>query len=178
MSDRRDYGGLGSLNPEAYRTIMRRFASGVAVVTTGCDDQVHGSTVQAFLSVSLNPPIVLVSLSLTGRTYPNIRRSGVFAVNILSENQRWIAERFADPKLDAQERFKGVEYFRGVTGAPLFKDVCGYVECVLYEVFEVVDHALVLGRVVAGGEGPQGLGPLIYYSRGYRRLALQGGTPN
>jgi len=76
------------------------------VVTTAGDGWVHGSTAQAFLSVSLNPPLVLVSLSLSGRTYTRIRESGVFAVNILSEGQKWIAERFADPSLDSDERFR------------------------------------------------------------------------
>lgn len=142
------------------------------MTTTVGAGRAHGSTVQAFLSVSLNPPLVLVSLSLTGRTYPLIRESGVFAVNILSEGQAWIAQRFADPKLTSEERFRGVEFFSGITGCPILVGTCGYVECVLERVFEVVDHALVLGRVVGGGEGPSVLGPLVYYSRGYRRLVV------
>lgn len=140
------------------------------MVTTADDGSVHGSTVQAFLSVSLSPPLVLISLSLTGRTYRHIQRSGVFAVNILSENQGWIAQRFADPTIGHEERFKGVGYYLGVTGCPILRDTCGYVECVVENVFEVVDHALVVGRVVGGAEGPSQLGPLVYYSRGYRRL--------
>ncbi|PSN95589.1 hypothetical protein B9Q06_05255 [Candidatus Marsarchaeota G2 archaeon ECH_B_2] len=158
------------IEQDAYRSIMRRFASGVVVVTTAGDGWVHGSTAQAFLSVSLNPPLVLVSLSLSGRTYTRIRESGVFAVNILSEGQKWIAERFADPSLDSDERFRGVSFTRGSTRSPLIEGVCGYVEAALYDVFEVVDHALVLGRVVGGGEGSSEVDPLIYYNRGYRSL--------
>ncbi|MEM3711889.1 MAG: flavin reductase family protein [Thermoprotei archaeon] len=161
------------MDQNVYRSIMRRFASGVAVVTTAGNGWIHGSTAQAFLSVSLNPPLVLVSLSLTGRTYTRIRESGSFAVNILSEEQRWVAERFADPKLNSEERFRGVRFARGVTGSPVIEGVCGYVEAALHNVFEVVDHALVLGRVVGGGESPTQVGPLVYYDRGYRSLRFE-----
>ncbi|SRR5579875_166903 len=163
-------GTFSVIGQDVYRSIMRRFASGVVVVTTAGDGWVHGSTAQAFLSVSLNPPLILVSLSLSGRTYTRIRESGVFAVNILSEGQKWIAERFADPNLDSDERFRGVSFTRGTTGSPVLDGVCGYVEAALHDVYEVVDHALVLGSVVGGGEGSPDVNPLIYYNRGYRSL--------
>jgi flavin reductase (DIM6/NTAB) family NADH-FMN oxidoreductase RutF len=167
-----DLSKMEAVDRETYRSIMRRYASGVVVVTTAGDGWVHGSTAQAFISVSLNPPIVLLSLSRDGRTYSRVKESGVFGVTILSEDQRWIADRFADPNLDSEQRFSGVDYFRGVTGSPIIRGGCGYLEATVYGLFDVVDHGLVLGKVVDGKQGLAEARPLVYYNRDYRSLRL------
>ena len=75
------------VTPSDFRATMARFASGVTVVTTTLDQTYFGLTVSAFCSVSLTPPLVLVSLDFTSQTFPIIRQSGVFAVNVLAQDQ-------------------------------------------------------------------------------------------
>src|SRR5262245_61639202 len=93
-----------------FKQAMGGWASGVAVVTTQLAGRVHGMTVTAFSSVSLQPPLVLVSASSRSNTNGLIRESGLFAVNILAAGQREVSDRFAgrDSNIPPGERFTGV----------------------------------------------------------------------
>lgn len=155
------------------RATMAQFATGVAVVTTAHAGEPCGMTVSAFCSVSLDPPMALVSLARSSRTLARIRVSGVYVVNILADEQRSLAERFAgkDPH---GKTFADIPWHPGVTGAPLFDDALARIECRVAADYPGGDHALLLGRVVAiERRDPTGVGhPLLYY-----RAALYGQTP-
>ena len=89
------------------------FASGVTVVTTVHEERLRGITVSAFASISLEPPLVMISLAREAGTCEMIEESGVFAVNILSDDQEFLSERFAARAPIVNEKFEGVPYEHG-----------------------------------------------------------------
>ena len=110
------------IDASQFRRIMSRFATGVTVVTTRSGQEVHGLTCNAFCSISLAPCTVMVSVAKDARSWPLIDRSRIFAVNILSEDQTAISDRFAGRHRDKDDdRFEGIEWTTAVTGAPVLE---------------------------------------------------------
>ncbi len=154
-----------SFTPSDFRTTMARFATGVTIVTTALDHTYFGLTVNAFSSVSLNPPLILVSLDLRSQTYASIRRSGVFAVNVLTQEQEPLALRFASKDLSSK-RFDDIAIRIGeTTGVPLFAEALACIECRVAHEYPGGDHALMLGEVVSVAFRDDSLSyePLLYY---------------
>ena len=154
-----------SFTPSVFRTTMARFATGVTVVTTTLDHTYFGLTVNAFCSISLNPPLVLVSLDLGSQTYASIRQSGVFAVNVLTQEQEPLALRFARKDLSSKT-FEDIAIQEGeTTRAPLFTDALARIECRVAHEYPGGDHVLILGEVVSLEASPDHLAnePLLYY---------------
>lgn len=168
------------LDAETYRTVLRRFATGVAVVTTWDGDRPWGTTVNSFSSVSLRPPLVMVAFDRGRRIVPALRRTGRYAVNILGEGQRALSDCFAggprppeDPasdRLDDRDRLCGAEWRPGPAGLPVLVEAIASLECTLVDVHPAGDHDLFLARVdsaTAAGAEPM---PLLYYSGRYLRI--------
>lgn len=154
-----------SFTPSDFRTTMARFATGVTVVTTTLDSAYFGLTVNAFCSVSLHPPLILVSLDLGSQTYASIRRSGVFAVNVLTQEQEPLALRFARKDLSSKT-FDDIPILVGeTTGVPLFAEALARIECRVSHEYPGGDHALMLGEVVNVDYRDDSLAdePLLYY---------------
>ncbi len=156
-----------SAAPDApgFRALMGRWATGVAVVTVRDGETDHGLTVNAFLSVSLSPPSVLVSLKDDVDSLPPLERSRAFAVNVLAADQRAVSERFART-VPAAEKFRELPFHRGVTGAALVDGTLGALECRVAAIVPQFDHRLVVGEVVhaeTGRDGP----PLLFFRSGY-----------
>lgn len=159
-----------SLTPSDFRTTMAHFATGVTVVTTTLDHTSFGLTVNAFCSVSLSPPLILVSLDLGSQTYAAIRQSGVFAVNILTQEQEALAVRFARKDV-ASKTFDDLAIRVGeTTGVPLFTDALASIECRVAHEYPGGDHTLVLGEVVSVAYCDEYLAnaPLLYYRSTFR----------
>nr|BBH95821.1 hypothetical protein KTA_40200 [Thermogemmatispora argillosa] len=140
-----------SIDKELFRYVLGQFATGVTVVTTRGSAGLVGLTVNAFCSVSLDPPLVLVCIDLKSRTLQAIRESQVFAVNILSEEQEELARCFALPSEERYRYFCHAPYHQGVTGAPLLEGTLGFVEARLVADYPGGDHAILVGEVVALG---------------------------
>ncbi len=164
----------GGVAPTDFRDALAELAGGVAVITsTGPDGEPVGLTATSVCSVSLEPPLVLACIgggSTTGRA---IRSSGRFALNFLSEDQRSVASRFAVSGVD---KFAGLEHGTGERGLPLLAGCLATCECDVERTVEAGDHAVFIGRVVsvrtADGRGA----PLLWFRRGYGRLAPAGGA--
>jgi 3-hydroxy-9,10-secoandrosta-1,3,5(10)-triene-9,17-dione monooxygenase reductase component len=150
---------------ERFRAAMGRWATGVSVVTAHDRGEDAGMTVNALLSVSLEPPTVLVSLQREVDTLPVLRRARKFGVSFLAAGQRELSRRFALP-VPAAEKFRGVGYHRGPDGVPLLDGALAGLDCRLLSETPVVDHVLVVGEVVRLEEGPDGP-PLLFYRGGY-----------
>ncbi len=148
---------------------MGHFATGVTIMTTTVGRRMHGMTVSAFASVSLEPELILVSVERTTVMYRMVLESGAFAVNILGERSENTARFFADnARLDGPE-FREGSYRPGQTGSPILEEAIGYVEASLHDRYAAGDHDIIVGKVVALDivrEEP----PLIYYRSGYRQL--------
>jgi len=108
---------------EMLRHVMRRWTTGVAVVTSRFENEQHGMTVNSFTSVSLDPPLVSVTLAVETRTRNLVERSGVFGVTILKEGQADLSDRFAGRLPEDVDRFDGLETFELESGVPLLRDV-------------------------------------------------------
>ena len=157
---------------EGLRAAMRRWPSGVTVVAASHAGKRAGMTVSAFLSVSLDPPTVLVSLEEGTEPLALAREALAFAVSILREGSDLVSGRFAGfglPK--GADRFEGSPVSPRVTGAPVLDAAIAWIDCRLAATHATGTHVLVLGEVVASGVAPGDAKPLVYWDRAYRGLA-------
>jgi len=149
------------------RRVMGHFATGVTIITTvSAAGQIHGLTANAFTSVSLEPPLLLISVDKKAESYPSFEESKVFTVNILSDSQEALSRKFA---VTGTDKFTGVAYRSGGNGAPILYGVIGHIECRLYATYDGGDHTLYLGEIMEA-ETREGK-PLLFYRGGYRALS-------
>ena len=161
----------------AFREAMGEFPTGVTIVTVAAGHgSLHGTTVNSFSSVSLDPMLVLVCLNENSYGLDLIERAGAFAVNVLSAGQQDVSRRFADRNRPAgPAMFDGVPFEPGVTGSPVLADATASFDCRLWRSHRAGDHLIVLGEVVALVHRPQ-LEPLIFHAGTYKALE-HGPTP-
>jgi flavin reductase (DIM6/NTAB) family NADH-FMN oxidoreductase RutF len=162
------------IGPEEFRRALGHFASGVTVITTVDEaGEPSGLTASSFTSVSLDPPLILVCVAHTAHSYPALRDSGRFAVNILSLNQEEVSRRFATaPAGRGSEKFEGLAYKPGELGLPLLDDAHVHLECTTRHSYPAGDHTILVGCVETAfsrGEDDSP-GPLLYYRGKYRQL--------
>jgi 3-hydroxy-9,10-secoandrosta-1,3,5(10)-triene-9,17-dione monooxygenase reductase component len=148
-----------------FRRVLSHFATGVVVVTA-FDDTPLGMTCQSFSSLSLDPPLVVFCPAHTSTTWPRIRDVGTFAVNILAADQEALCRQFA---VSGADKFAGVSWRPGRTGAPVLDGAVAHIECRLANVFDGGDHAIVTGRPVAVGEDPAA-DALLFFRSQYGRF--------
>ncbi len=158
-----------SLDAQLLRQAMRAWATGVTIVSSHAGGERHGMTVSSFTSISLDPPLVLVSLSQGSRTGELLLRSGEFGVTILSAGQREISERFSGRIPDDADRFVGVETETLATGVPFVRGGLAYFDCRLVTRYPAGTNTLFIGEVVAARSLEAGE-PLVYFDQGYRKL--------
>jgi flavin reductase (DIM6/NTAB) family NADH-FMN oxidoreductase RutF len=148
---------------------MRRFPTGVTIVTTLADGMPFGFTANAFTSVSAEPPMVLICVNREASAHPMIARSLVFCVNILSSGQRDIAKLFAD-KARREDRFAGLRTHAATTGAPVIDGCLAFVDCRLAEEHTAGTHTVFIGEVV--DSGVRAGKPLGYLNADYRDFGI------
>jgi 3-hydroxy-9,10-secoandrosta-1,3,5(10)-triene-9,17-dione monooxygenase reductase component len=190
---------VDDLDADTYRAVLRRFATGVAVVTTWDGDRPWGTTVNSFSSVSLRPPLVLVAFDRGRRIAPALRATGRYAVNILGEDQQALSDCFAggpaprrsvrsasvptaaavtpstsgftpQSAADTRADLCGEEWRRGATGLPVLVRAIAILECTVVDVHPAGDHDLYVARVDAASAVGEGPMPLLYYSGRYLRI--------
>lgn len=159
-----------SVTETRFRHVMGHLAGGVAVVTSRTPGGARcGLTATAVCSVSLDPPLVLVSVDRESRTHEAIEASGLYAVNLLSADQEELAERFATKDPD---KFAGLELRTGSTGAPVLAGCLGYLDCEVARDVPAGDHTLFVGRVEDAAIQRDDVGrPLVYHLGRYGTLA-------
>lgn len=151
----------------SFRRALAQFASGVTVVTTrDAVGEPLGLTVSAFCSVSLSPPLVLVSVDVGSEAHAGFRDSGVFAVSILAEGQDDVSRLFARP---GPAKFRELSLSPGLGGLPVVPGALAHIECEVRAAHPAGDHILYIGEIVALAVRPGR--PLLYNRGGYRRLA-------
>jgi flavin reductase (DIM6/NTAB) family NADH-FMN oxidoreductase RutF len=155
---------------EEFRAAMRRFATGVAIVTTSLEGRIHGFTVNAFASVSAEPPTVLICVNRGATAHPLIAASQRFCANILALGQRGLAERFAGG--EPLSRFEGVAYRIGPSGSPILDGTVAHVDCRVTEEHTASTHTIFLGEVLDAGS--REAAPLGYFDREYRDFNIAG----
>ncbi len=154
-----------------FRFAVGAFATGVTVVTTRGEQHAYGMTANAFSSVSLDPPLILVCVISPSEGATHIGANGVFAVNILSEAQEPLSRYFASrDRPRGHDAFREVPHRIGSSGAPIIEGVAAYLDCRLHASHEAGDHLIFIGEVleleVRADAGP----PLVFHGGGYRQI--------
>ena len=155
------------IDSATFRSVLGRFVSGVTIVTARDAEGVdHGMTASAFCSVSLDPPLVLVSVARDATLHPVLLTQDELAVSILTASQEAIARRFAE-KLN--DRFDGVGFTRAITGAPLIDAALAHIEGRIVHRHPGGDHTIFVAEVLAASASMDE--PLLYYRGGYSHMA-------
>lgn len=157
---------MGPVTSAEFRHACGRFATGVTIATVlDAEGLPHGLTVNSFSSVSLEPPLVSICLGHAVTVIDYFRESRHFGINILAEGQQELSDRFARKGLD---RFDGVEWYRGETGAPLLPGVLAAIECAQRHRVTAGDHDIFIAEMLSArvSDGQQ---PLLYFASRYRR---------
>lgn len=148
------------------RQVMGHFATGVTIITTfNKEGQMHGLTANAFTSVSLEPPLLMISVDKKAESWPAFEESKVFTVNILADEQEALSRKFA---VSGGNKFEGVAYRQGANGAAILEGTLAHIECTLYAAYEGGDHSIYLGEIQEA-EVREGK-PLVFYRGGYRAI--------
>ncbi|HUY28218.1 MAG TPA: flavin reductase family protein [Candidatus Binataceae bacterium] len=148
------------------RRVMGHFATGVTVITSmRTSGEMHGLTANAFSSVSLVPPLLLICVDKKAESYPCFDESKVFTVNVLASDQEGLSRKFA---VSGGNKFEGVSYRVGANGAPILDGTLAYLECKLAGSMDAGDHTVYLGEIEQA-EAREAK-PLLFFRGGYREL--------
>ena len=149
---------------------MRVYPQGVTVATTQGPSGPTGLTVSSFTSVSLDPPLILISVAKGSAMHDLFHDAKAYAVNFLADDQKSVSDRFAGRTI-AKDRFEGLGFSRGVTGSPIIEGVRAAIECRAWQVYEGGDHSILVGEVVSARTF-NSKRPLVYYSQQYTTTEL------
>lgn len=156
-----------TIDPFEFRRILGHWVTGVAIVAVrDGDGQPRGFTANAFSSLSLEPPLVLVCVDRAGHSHDCIRDAGAFAVSVLGADAEALARRFAET--DAADRFQGVDWTTSASGAPVLGDALAWVDCSVVHEYPGGDHTIFVGSVLAADAVDRE--PLVYFRGGYGRF--------
>ena len=153
-----------------FRSLMRRLAGGVAVITAGRGEDITGMTVTSLTSLSATPPRLLVSIYRQASSFALIERYRSFGVNILGSEQQALADRFSNGRLKGRQRFEGTAWSTGASGVPLLTTSLATVECEAEEIIERHSHAIIVGRLL-GMELSHRLSGLVYWNGQYFEIS-------
>jgi flavin reductase (DIM6/NTAB) family NADH-FMN oxidoreductase RutF len=153
-----------------FRNAVGMFATGVTVITTSGEGHGYGMTVNAFSSVSLDPPLVLVCTIAGAAGSEHIARNGCFAVNVLAHDQEPISGYFASrDRPRGRDAFRDVDHRLGTSGAPLIDGVMAHLDCRVHEHYEAGDHDIFIGEVLDIYVNAE-TQPLLFHGGKYRLL--------
>lgn len=151
------------------RAFHRAFATGVTIVTVDDNGVARGLAVNAFSSVSLDPPLVLVCVAGSASTHAHLAQSDRFAVNILAHGQAGVARAFAR---SGGDKFAGIPWTLGPHGSPILDGVSAHIEVLTERRISAFTHTIFVGRVI--GSAVHDRPPLVYLGGGfYNGAALE-----
>lgn len=152
-----------AVDPGSFRRVMGRFATGVTVVTTEVEGEIFGMTANAFMAVSLHPPLCAVSIGRSARIHARLSAAGFYGVSFLREDQQHLSNHFAGRRLGGLH-----PEFRHVCGAPVLARALAVVVADLEDTWDCGDHTFFIGRTrfVEDREGR----PLVFYGARYSAL--------
>lgn len=150
------------VSSNGFKQVLRRFPSGITIVTVKNNEDIHGITVSAFISVSIDPELILVSIGKQARAHPMLETGTEFGVSILSSKQIGISNHFANWGEKSEPEFEDLGDF------PVIKGAIAQLHCSKFSQHDAGDHSLFIGKVenLKYTEGK----PLVFYSGQYRKL--------
>lgn len=159
-----------SVDLDLFKQVMRRFATGVMVLTVGDGREMHAMTVNAVTSLSLNPLLMLVCIEQNARSLELVHAARAFALNILTEGQAELGRKFAYGWEARSHPEAFVEGYAGETGAYIFKESLGFLECRVTAEYPGGDHTIFIAQVVNARLNETDSGPLLYYGGEFTHL--------
>lgn len=151
------------IEPDRMRNVLAHLPTGVSVVTAYGAEGPTGMAANSVTSVSLDPPLVLFCPARTSTTWPDIRQTGSFCINVMAGHHAEATLRFAAKGVD---RFDGVKYDDRPAG-PALSDALAWIECQLEAEHEAGDHTIAIGRVLAIDAAPDLVDPLVFFRGAY-----------
>lgn len=156
--------------PDDFKRGMRRLASGVTVITTGRPGGRGGLTATAAMSLTVEPPQLVVAVNHATRALPLLLANRCFAVNVLSDADRALAETFAGRTgKEGEARFEGADWTEMETGSPVLPSAIASFDCRLVQQIPVATHSLLVGQVMAVRIDPTAA-PLLHYDGSWASL--------
>ncbi|BAH52704.1 3-hydroxy-9,10-secoandrosta-1,3,5(10)-triene-9,17-dione monooxygenase reductase subunit [Rhodococcus opacus] len=152
-----------AIDPRRFRTVLGQFCTGVTIITTLDGGEPAGFACQSFAALSLEPPLVLFCPTKTSRSWAAIERSGIFCVNVLSEEQQSTCARFGSREPD---KFAGIDWTASPLGSPILTGSLAHIDCSLESVHDGGDHWVAFGRVSSLSEIREER-PLLFYRGQY-----------
>jgi flavin reductase (DIM6/NTAB) family NADH-FMN oxidoreductase RutF len=156
---------MRAIDGRRFRTALGRFATGIVVVSTRCDGVLHAMTANAFMSGSLEPPLVLVSIGRRARMHGFLDRGDAFGVAVLTHTQERHSRHFAGQGLEGFD-----PRFEDLDGIPVLGSAAARIAARIVHRYACGDHSLFVGQVVALELGDEEIGPLLFYAGKYARL--------
>jgi flavin reductase (DIM6/NTAB) family NADH-FMN oxidoreductase RutF len=160
--------GARTFDSRTFRGVLGKFGTGVTVVTTATESGIHGMTANSFVSVSLEPPLVLVAMGNGTQMHERLAESGRYAVSVLSESDEWISQHFAGRPSEGR-----TPRFEIVNNVPVIPGAIGTLVCRVVDAHPAGDHTLYIGEVEAC-KARWG-SPLLFFGGRYARLGAFGG---
>ena len=155
---------MAEFDDRAFRTAMGNFCTGVVIATGMAEGSPAGFAAQSFVSLSLDPPLVALCPGKSSSSWPKLRDSGSFCINILAADQKAVCDAMAR---SGGDKFAEVNWRGGVTGSPILEGIIGYVDCVLEAEHDAGDHTIAVGRVQDFEILEAKKGPLLFFRGGY-----------
>jgi flavin reductase (DIM6/NTAB) family NADH-FMN oxidoreductase RutF len=159
--------GDETIDAAALKNTAGAFPSGVTIITTIAGDAPVGLTISSFASVSIDPPLLLVCVARTAGSLPAFRTGGPMGINVLANDQAWLAKRFASRH---EDRFSDVDYQHGPHNVPLLDGVAAWMDCHVARIYDGGDHVILLARVHSVHRSDSK--PLLYHSGAMHDWAL------
>lgn len=165
---------LSAIDQGVFRDTMGRFCTGVVLVTGMDGAEPVGFAAQSFVSLSLDPPLVAVCPALTSSSWPRVRASGHFCINVLGADQKMLCDAFAR---SGGDKYAGIAWTAAPSGSPRIDGVLAWIDCDLEDEHEAGDHTIAVGRVralEAAADRPDAADPLLFFTGAYGRFAPLG----
>ncbi len=157
-----------TIDPLRFREGVGHYASGITVITSQLDEEPLGFTCQSFYSVSMSPALISFSVMKSSASYPKIRQSGKFLVNILSDKQIDISNKFAKR---GTAKWHDVEWIRSPLGNPIISGSLHWIDCTIHAEHSAGDHLIVIGEVKEMDEqSAKNEKPLLYFKGNYLNM--------
>jgi flavin reductase len=171
MAETLPTGPVPGFTAKEFRSALGAFATGVTVITSQSGDRSYGMTANAFTSLSLDPPLVLICVKGDTEGSQIITQNAVFAVNVLSADQEPISRYFSSKERPrGREAFREISHRSGASGSPILDGVAAYIDCRVTTQYPAGDHVIFIGEVQALGVDPS-LRPLLFHHGKYRLLS-------
>ena len=157
----------GQIDSRELRNTMGQFSTGVVIVTGALEGVPVGFAAQSFVSLSLDPPLVAVCPGKSSTSWPKIRDSGSFCINVLGAQQKAVCDTFAT---SGGDKFTEIDWRGGATGSPVIDGVLAFVDCSLEAEHDAGDHTIAVGRIQEFAIADPNAEPLLFFRGGYGRF--------